>query len=110
MATEKALIKKIERIKQQIIDMGDIHPGSISKQYNICGTPGCKCKDKESPQKHGPYSNLSYRHKKKSKTKFLRDEIVGEYQEYTSNYKQLKKHVAELVETSVELIQLRNTK
>ena len=57
------LLKKIESIKQKIIELEEMRPGSLSKQYNVCGTPNCKCKDKEKPQKHGPYYQLSYTHK-----------------------------------------------
>ena len=66
------LLKKIESIKQKIIELEEMRPGSLSKQYNVCGTPNCKCKDKEKPQKHGPYYQLSYTHKSRSKTEFIR--------------------------------------
>ena len=40
-------------------------PDSINEQYNVCGSPNCKCKDKKNPQKHGPYYYLSFTFKGK---------------------------------------------
>jgi hypothetical protein len=35
-------------------------PGKLEEHYNVCGKPGCRCKDKADPQMHGPYHRLSY--------------------------------------------------
>ncbi len=51
---------KAEQLKQKLLNLGPILPGSILEQWNICGTQGCKCKDPNNPQKHGPYYQLSF--------------------------------------------------
>jgi Family of unknown function (DUF6788) len=51
--------KRIAQLQQQMLELGRLHPGSISEQYNVCGTLGCRCKDPKDPQKHGPYYQLS---------------------------------------------------
>ena len=66
------LHQKIARIKKQILELGPLHPGRITQQYNVCGTPGCRCKDPEHPRKHGPYANLSYTFAGQSRTRFVR--------------------------------------
>ncbi len=43
--------KIIERLKKKILDLGPMLPGSISKQYNVCGKAGCKCKNDKDPCK-----------------------------------------------------------
>lgn len=50
----KRLQEKIERIKKQLAAIDDMTPGSVSKQYNVCGSPSCRCKDPVHPKKHGP--------------------------------------------------------
>ena len=34
--------------------------GTVGVYYNVCGKTPCRCKDKDNPQKHGPYYQLSY--------------------------------------------------
>ena len=95
--------QKIARIKKQIQDLGPLHPGRITEQYNVCGTPGCRCKDPENPRKHGPYANLSYAFAGQSKTLFVRKDCVAEMKRRTRRYERLKKLVAQLVEAHIQL-------
>jgi hypothetical protein len=37
--------QRVTEIKRELSNLGPLHPGSVSEQYNICGTPGCHCKD-----------------------------------------------------------------
>jgi len=57
---------KIAQLKQELAELGPMHPGSLSEQYNVCGKPGCRCKDPKNPQKHGPYYQLSFTWRGKS--------------------------------------------
>ena len=70
--TIKRIEKRIEVIKQELSALGPMHPGSVSEQYNICGTPGCRCKDPKDPRKHGPYHQLSYTWRGRHSTRFVR--------------------------------------
>ena len=99
----QTLHQKITRIKEQILQLGPLHPGRITEQYNVCGTPGCRCKDPENPRKHGPYANLSYAFAGQSKTLFVRKDCVAEMKRRTRRYERLKKLVAELVEAHIQL-------
>ncbi len=40
----ESLEKRIQSLKHQISQLGDLRPGALSKQYNICGNPNCRCK------------------------------------------------------------------
>ena len=40
----QSLERQIEKIKRELLDIGDLRPGSLSRQYNVCGNPTCKCK------------------------------------------------------------------
>ena len=108
MATENELKKKIRSLKEKIVGIEEMYPGAVSRQYNICGTPGCRCKDKEKPVKHGPYSNLSFTFKGRSRTKFIRKELEKAFEDYTANYKEFRSYVEQLVEYNMELIELRS--
>ncbi|MFQ5655468.1 MAG: DUF6788 family protein, partial [Planctomycetota bacterium] len=40
----RQLERAIEKTKAQIAKLGELRPGALSQQYNVCGTPGCRCK------------------------------------------------------------------
>ena len=52
--------------KCDLAALGDLRPGSLSIQYNVCGSPGCRCKA-DPPVKHGPYYQVSYTRKSSTK-------------------------------------------
>jgi hypothetical protein len=98
---------RVNRIKEELLELGEIRPGSLSEQYNVCGNPTCRCKDPKNPQKHGPYYQLSYTHKGRSTTEFVRKENVAELQEQLKNYKTFKKLMEDWVDLSVKIGKLR---
>jgi hypothetical protein len=91
----------IERIKAQIMNLGPVLPGSLSKQWNVCGTPGCKCKDPKRPRKHGPYYQLSYTLRGKSSSLFVKPANVPEARKRIRRYEQFKKLCGALVEAYI---------
>src|SRR5213593_4137996 len=63
MNTTKTIQKletQITQLKTQLQRHGPMRPGSLSRQYNVCGKPGCRCKDRAHPLRHGPYYQLNY--------------------------------------------------
>lgn len=99
----KQLNQRIENIKQQLLEMGPIHPGSISKQYHACGNPSCRCHDPVDPKKHGPYNKLTYSHAGKSRCRFVRPECLEQLSQRIENHKLFRKLMAEWVELSIQL-------
>jgi len=95
--------RRIAEIKRELSELGPLHPGSVSEQYNICGTPGCHCKDPRNPQKHGPYYQLSYGWRGKSSSLFVRAERVGLMREKVANYKHMQELVKEWVDLAMEV-------
>ena len=98
----KNIEKKIEKIKRELQTIGEMRPGSLSKQYNVCGKPGCRCKDPTVPQKHGPYFQLSYAHKGKSTTQFIRPGFVKRIEKQIANYKYFKQLTQEWINLALE--------
>ena len=100
------LERQIAKIKQVIVGIEDLRRGSISKQYNVCGTPGCKCKAIP-PKKHGPYYQLSFTKNGRSSTKFVGSKCAGEVKKQVRNYSRLIKLVEKWLELGTELSDLR---
>lgn len=107
MENIKTLEKEIAKIKINLMNLGDMHPGSLSKQYNVCGTPGCQCKDPHNPKKHGPYYQISFVHKKKSTSRFIKKEFVPEIKKQINNYQKFKQLVESWKILATELAQLK---
>jgi len=106
--TEGELERQIEKVKRDLSALGDLRPGSLSTQYNVCGTPGCRCKDTP-PQKHGPYYQVSFSRKGKSSSKFVRKEDLPTIQKQLKNYERMKELVDRWIDLSTELSNLRLT-
>jgi hypothetical protein len=107
--TEKSQ-KRIQGIKKQLSELGDLRPGSLSTQYNVCGNPTCRCKRADNPVKHGPYYQISYTRKGRSKTEFVKSEEVKEIRLQLKNYQLFKKLIDEWVELSLNNARLRKQK
>lgn len=95
--------KSVEQLKQKLLDIRPILPGSISEQWNVCGTIGCKCKDSANPKKHGPYYQLSFSVGGRSSSMFIKKEDVTEARKRVKRYKEFKKLTMELVQAYVDL-------
>jgi hypothetical protein len=106
MTRPELLRRRIDKIKQRIAALGDLRPGALSQQYNVCGSPGCRCKATP-PVKHGPYYQISVKRHGKSTTQFVREQDLAEVQTQLDNYRQLRELVDEWITVSSELSSLR---
>jgi hypothetical protein len=98
----KQIEKQILKIKKELMELGELRPGSLSRQYNVCGNLNCKCKDKTNPQRHGPYYQISYVRRGKSSSSFVRKEFVSEVKEQLSNYKRLRELVDQWIDLGMQ--------
>ncbi len=99
---EKAMGKhEPNKIKKEILKSGKFHPGKISLQYTVCNKPNCACKDKINPKKHGPYYQLSYSVKGKSRTRFIKAKDIQKVNEYIDEYNRIKDLLSDLSEAYV---------
>jgi hypothetical protein len=96
------LEQRIKQIKRSLAELGPMHPGSLSEQYNVCGTPGCHCKDPKHSRRHGPYYQLSYTWRGKSSSRFVRPQRVAEMRRKVANYKCFRELVNQWVDLAVE--------
>ena len=86
----KGKMKKLKMLVRKLLDIGAILPGSISRQFNVCGMSGCRCKDKKNPRKHGPYFQLSYGAKGKSSSMFVKEADTVMAGRMAENYKRFR--------------------
>jgi hypothetical protein len=82
--------KKIAAIKDQLLSLDRMRPGSLSRQYNTCGKTGCRCKDPENPKRHGPYYQLNYVFRGKKKSQFIRAADVASVRAELANFKKFR--------------------
>jgi hypothetical protein len=100
------LLRQIAKVKAQLAALGDLRPGSLSTQWNVCGTPGCRCKATP-PEKHGPYYQVSFTRKGKSSSKFVRKEDLAAVRRELKNYEVMKMLMDRWIDLATELSNLR---
>jgi len=62
----KQIEARIRNIKRQLQKIGEMRPGSLTRQY------------KKPKERKGAYYQLSYTQKMKSRTEYVRRDLVGE--------------------------------
>lgn len=95
--------KRIAKLLTQLKELGPVHPGRITKQFNVCGKAGCRCKDPKHPKKHGPYHYLSFTFEGKGRTIFIPAEQVAEMQRRTLRFVKFKALMRKLIEANMAL-------
>jgi hypothetical protein len=103
----KCLQVRIGKIKRALLRLGDLRPGSLSKQYNVCGNATCRCKDPKHPRKHGPYFQVSYTHRGKSSSSFVKGGEVKNVRAELRNYRRFRKLTQEWIDVSLQIVKLR---
>ena len=96
------LESEIAAIKQKLLKLGPMHPGSVSRQYQVCGNPACKCMHPKKPQKHGPYHKLSYVYRGKPVCRFIRAACVDAMNERMAIYKEFRSLMDQWIELSIQ--------
>jgi Family of unknown function (DUF6788) len=104
---EKRIEKQIERIKRDLMALGPMRSGTLSRQYAACQKPGCACVDPVNPKKHGPFYQLSYSHQGKSTTRFVRPGYVAQIKRELAAYKRFRELTQQWVALALTLSQLR---
>jgi hypothetical protein len=102
----QSLEARIDKIKRQIAELGDLRPGTLTRQYNVCGKPDCRCKATP-PRKHGPYNQLSFTWQGKSKSEFVRQQDLATVKQQLRNYKRLRQLLDRWMALALELSRLR---
>ncbi len=86
--------KQIANIKQELMEIRQMRPGSLTRQY------------KNPKNKTGGFYQLSYTHKMKSKTEYVRPYHVDNLKQQVNSYKRFKKLVENWIDLSIEYSKL----
>mgnify|MGYP001576866812 CR=1 FL=1 len=100
MTTEE---RRVAQLRKKLAQCGPMLPGSISEQWNVCGTPGCRCKDPDKPVRHGPYYQLSFTVGGRSSTMFIKKEDLREARVRIKRYAEFRAVCVELVRAYIAL-------
>lgn len=87
--------RRIAEIKRLLQNIGDARPGSLTRQYRL------------PKEKVGPYYQVSYTHKMRSRTEYVRSEHVARIKREIAAYKRFKKLVAEWTDLAIRQSSLR---
>ena len=82
--------RRIDKIKAELVDIGDMRPGSLTQQY------------KDPENQSGPYYQLSYTLDMRSRTEYIRRDCVSDVRRQIRNYKRFKKLSGEWVSLGIE--------
>ncbi len=86
----KQIEKQIRRIKQELQEMGEMRPGSLTRQYRVL-------KDRI-----GSYYQISYTHKMKSHTEYVRPGFVKQLRAQIATYKRFKRLVEKWIQLAIK--------
>ena len=103
---QQSLEARIDQLKQAVVGLGDLRPGKLSQQYNVCGKADCRCKA-DPPQKHGPYYQLSFTRNGKSSSQFVRKEDLAVVRQQLRNYQRLRELIDRWIALGMELSRLK---
>jgi hypothetical protein len=92
----KRIERRIETIKQRLVKVGPMRPGSLTRQH------------KDPKTKSGPYWQISYTRNMKSRSDYVRADAVPEVRKEIAEYKRFKKLVEEWIDLGIEASKLRS--
>ena len=89
-AKVRQIEKQIETIKEQLQEIGEMRPGSLTQQYKV------------PKEKIGLYYQISYMHKMKSRTEYVRPQFVAKIKKQVASYKRFKKLTERWIEIAIQ--------
>ena len=96
-----------EAIAQQIAQLGDLRPGSITSTSGQCGKPGCRC-HQPGQQTHGPNLRLTYKVGGKTISESLpTPAAIHQAEREVAEFRNFQRLSHEFVETSAAICRLR---
>ena len=86
---------RIGRIKHELMALGPMRPGSLTRQY------------RDPKTKKRPFHQISYTHKGRGRSEYVRLESLVQVRRETANFKRFRKLAEQWVELSLKLSLLR---
>jgi hypothetical protein len=86
----KEIERQIQETKDALAQIGEMRPGTLTLQYKV------------PKEKKGSYYQLSYTHKMRSRTEYVRAQSVDEIRQQTEVYKRFRKLIERWVDLAIE--------
>jgi len=86
---------QIERIKQTLLSLGPMRPGSITRQYRL------------PKERQRPFYQISYTHRMRGRSEYVRPENLAALRKETANFRRFKKLVDRWVALALAVSQIR---
>jgi hypothetical protein len=86
--------QKIDRIKEELKEVGPMRPGSLTRQYRDPGNGT------------GAFWQISYTRQMKSRTEYVRKEWVTQIRKQVATHKRFKRLIDQWIDLSIEQSQL----
>ena len=99
----KSTEKKLRGLYERLRRLGPMLPGTFESRANICGKPGCRCKDKKNPVRHGPYHRLCVGKKGMTGTFFVREEDSEAVERMCVAFQEAKKLLSDIALATMDL-------
>jgi hypothetical protein len=97
MSTQlKRTEERIARLKQELLALGPMRPGSISRQYRL------------PKEKKKPFYQISYTHRMCSRSEYVRPENLQTVLAETNTFKRFKKLINQWIALALKASQLRS--
>jgi len=88
--------EKIARVRKELAELGPMRPGAVSRQY------------RNPKEKKRPFYQLSYTHRMKSRSEYVRPENLAAVRAETANFRKFKRLVDQWVDLALQLSQLKS--
>jgi uncharacterized protein DUF6788 len=97
----RRLDAQIRAIQRELAALSDLRPGTLTRQYTVCGSTRCRCNARP-PQKHGPYYHLSYTRHGKGGTRLIKPADLPTVRAAVANYTRLKRLIDRWIDLATE--------
>ena len=87
--------EQIEGIKQELLALGPMRPGSITRQYRL------------PKEKARPFYQISYTHRMRSRSEYVRPDNLAMLRKETATFKRFRKLIDRWVALALTASQLR---
>ena len=94
---------RIAQIKGQLQTLGPMRPGSVSRQFRVCGRPNCRCVDPNHPRLHGPYYQVNYMYAGKKGAYYVQPDDLRNVRVELANYKKFRRLTTQWVGLTVKI-------
>ena len=98
-------LRQFEAYRDELVQIGFILTGSITKRFMRCGTPGCKCQT-DPKAIHGPYFEWTRKVRGKTVSVRLKENEAKQLMEWIENKRHFYKTISKMEKVTLEAVDL----